>query len=304
MFSSILLAIFPIFLGTVQALTAPVVARQSTANSCPIVWTEISTTLTQLFLAEGQCTDAARAAIRAAFHDCFNGACDGSLILANECSNTENRGLVRLCDSLGSLARDKGVGVADLIQFAAAHAIRTCPGGPAVPVSIGRKDSNVASPMGILPSPFAPATALIDLFASKGFSVTELVALIGAHSTARQFSVNASLSGAPLDSSPGRWDTQFYAETKSGRAPFTLPADKALAESSAGSELFELFAESRAAWASAFVPAMVKLSVMGVYGDLVDCSEALPGGTWSRKVRREADGDRREHSPKQVGGLL
>ena len=91
------------------------IARQ---ESCPAVWSEISTTLTEQYLADGQCTDAARAAIRAAFHDCFNGACDGSLILADECSNTENNGLQTLCSSLSDLAKDKDVGVADLIQFA------------------------------------------------------------------------------------------------------------------------------------------------------------------------------------------
>lgn len=91
-------------------------ARQ---GSCPDVWKDISSTLTEQFLADGQCTDAARAAIRAAFHDCFNGACDGSLILANECSNSENAGLGTLCGNLGNLATEKNVGVADLIQFAA-----------------------------------------------------------------------------------------------------------------------------------------------------------------------------------------
>jgi hypothetical protein len=89
------------------------------AAACPAVWSEISDTLTQQFLADGECTDAARAAIRAAFHDCFNGACDGSLILADECSRRENTGLARLCGNLGDLAEEKEVGVADLIQFAA-----------------------------------------------------------------------------------------------------------------------------------------------------------------------------------------
>lgn len=37
--------------------------------ACPSVWWEISTTMTKQYLADGQCTDAARAAIRAAFHD-------------------------------------------------------------------------------------------------------------------------------------------------------------------------------------------------------------------------------------------
>jgi hypothetical protein len=40
------------------------------AESCPAVWQEISATLSEQFLADGQCTDAARAAIRASFHDC------------------------------------------------------------------------------------------------------------------------------------------------------------------------------------------------------------------------------------------
>lgn len=42
-------------------------------QGCPAVWTEISTALTAQFLGNGECTDAARAAIRGAFHDCFNG---------------------------------------------------------------------------------------------------------------------------------------------------------------------------------------------------------------------------------------
>ena len=108
--------------------------------------------------------DAARAAIRTSFHDCFNGACDGSLILADECSNIENRGLERVCGNLGNLANEKQVGVADLIQFAAAHAIKTCPGGPTVPVKVGRSDSYDASPMGILPNGFAKGGDLVQLF--------------------------------------------------------------------------------------------------------------------------------------------
>jgi hypothetical protein len=133
-------------------------------GTCPAVWSEISTTLTAQFLADGQCTDAARAAIRASFHDCFNGACDGSLILANECSNFENRGLERLCGNLGNLANEKEVGVADLIQFAAAHAVKTCPGGPTIPVKIGRSDSDQANALGVLPGPRAESGDLIKLF--------------------------------------------------------------------------------------------------------------------------------------------
>lgn len=131
---------------------------------CPAVWTQISSQLTEQFLADGQCTDAARAAIRSSFHDCFNGACDGSLILADECSRRENKGLERLCGNLKTVQENTGVGMADLIQFAAAHAIKTCPGGPTVPVKVGRQDSDVANEAGILPSGRAQSGDLIRLF--------------------------------------------------------------------------------------------------------------------------------------------
>lgn len=145
-------------------------------ESCPAVWSDISTALTAQFLADGQCTDAARAAIRSAFHDCFNGACDGSLILANECSNSENAGLQQLCDNLANVATQNNVGVADLIQFAAAHAIKTCPGGPTVPVKVGRKDSSTANALGVLPAHNAGGGDLIKLFGTSRLPNTRVSA--------------------------------------------------------------------------------------------------------------------------------
>jgi hypothetical protein len=133
-------------------------------SACPAVWSEISAQLSEQFLADGQCTDAARAAIRSSFHDCFNGACDGSLLLSDECSRSGNRGLERLCDNLNNVRENTGVGAADLIQFAAAHAIKTCPGGPTVPVFVGREDSDEPNPDGILPNGHAKSGDLIKLF--------------------------------------------------------------------------------------------------------------------------------------------
>lgn len=254
---------------------------------CPAVWFDISSTLTQQFLADGQCTDAARAAIRSAFHDCFNGACDGSLILANECQNTENKGLSRLCSNLANVATQTQVGVADLIQFAAAHAVKTCPGGPTVPVKVGRTDSNVAAPTGILPGANAGGGDLVRLFASKGFTPTDLSALIGAHTTAKQFFVDPSKSGAALDSTVGTWDSKYYSDTLSGKAPFVLQSDKNVARNPATALSFNLFAHNKPAWDQAFVSAMVKMSMLGVQDqDLVDCTSALPGGSKKRDVRR------------------
>lgn len=46
------------------------------------------------------------------------------------------------------------------------------------------------------------------------------------------------------------------------------------------------FAASKGAWDSAFVPAMVKLGMLGVEAEgLVDCTGALPGGSRKRDVK-------------------
>ncbi|KAI8943620.1 hypothetical protein NX059_001606 [Plenodomus lindquistii] len=255
-------------------------------TTCPPVWREISTSLTAQFLSNGQCTDAARAAIRAAFHDCFNGACDGSLVLANECSNTENRGLEQLCSSLSTVQKDKKVGMADLIQFAGAHAIKTCPGGPTIPVKVGRKDSSTAGPLGVLPAGNAAGGDLVKLFASKGFTPIDLAALIGAHTTAKQRNGDPAFAGASLDSTVGTWDNKFYSETKAGKAPSTIPADKNVAQHPLTTLSFSTFAVSKSAWDLAFVNAMVKMSMLGVDAKgLVDCTSALPKGGRKREVR-------------------
>jgi hypothetical protein len=277
---------------------------------CPAVWTQISSQLTEQFLADGQCTDAARAAIRSSFHDCFNGACDGSLILADECSRRENKGLERLCGNLKTVKENTGVGMADLIQFAAAHAIKTCPGGPTVPVKGGRQDSDVANEAGILPSGRAQSGDLIRLFgmfaktpsfspllltnppASKGFTPIDLAALIGAHTTAKQRST-APDQPAELDSTVGTWDNKYYAETKSGKAPFTLPSDKSIAQNPLTMLPFNTFALSKGAWDRAFVSAMTKMSMMGVdQSGLIDCTSALPGGSRKRDIRNSNVFDR------------
>ncbi|KAF2471194.1 heme peroxidase [Lindgomyces ingoldianus] len=264
-------------------------------DGCPSVWSDVSKTLTDEFLSDGSCTDNARAAIRAAFHDCFNGACDGSLILADECSNSENSGLAGYCSYLsgvGDQYKDQNVGMADLIQFAGAHAIKTCPLGPTISVKVGRKDSSSANPTGILPPGNAKGDDLYRLFQSKGFSATDLAALIGAHSTAKQFNADPSQAGAPLDTTPGKWDVLYYAQTIAGTAPFTLQADKNLANHPVVGVPFKAFAASQGGWAAAFVPAMEKMSMMGVSGHLVDCTSALPGGSIKRDIRAAPIADR------------
>lgn len=74
------------------------------------------------------CNADARMAMRAAFHDCFPGSCDGSLILANECNDRpdDNGPLVPICDTLAQKAIDFKVGTADLIQAAGGEICLDC----------------------------------------------------------------------------------------------------------------------------------------------------------------------------------
>jgi len=99
---------------------------QPQGGNCPAVWQTIGRDLVPMMLDTNMCNDFARGAIRAAFHDCGTwdkaqgdtGGCDGSLFLAQEYTNEENRGLADIVPRIGALAQKYTVGVADMFQFA------------------------------------------------------------------------------------------------------------------------------------------------------------------------------------------
>lgn len=152
-----------------------------------------------------------------------------------------------------------------------AFGIAACPGGPVVSVKVGRVDSSDASPEGQLLGPNDSAATIVSGFAAKGFSVSELVALMGAHTVAKD------LNGDGLDSSTGNWDTAFYTETSEGSAPSSLNSDKFLSNSTQTSADWTSFGSDASAWAAAFIPAMEKLSLLGITDtdSLTDCSSVL-----------------------------
>jgi hypothetical protein len=47
-----------------------------------------------------------------------------------------------------------------------------------------------------------------------GFTADDTVALLAAHSVGRQEVIDLTVSGMPLDSTPGRFDSQFYLEVR------------------------------------------------------------------------------------------
>jgi hypothetical protein len=233
-------------------------ATDATGKGCPAVWTQISQDLTKMFLqADGQCNDAARAAVRAVFHDCGTwskaqgnaGGCDGSLILsAEENAKAENRGLQAISTSVKELATRRKVGVADMLAYAGAHATVTCPLGPTVPIKIGRQDSAKAANIALLPgNATLSADVILSLFADKGFSPPEVAALVGAHSTSKQFFADPAKAGQPQDSTPGVWDVKFYSETTTTpKGVAVFPSDKSLAADRRSGPTFTSFVGQQA----------------------------------------------------------
>lgn len=84
-----------------------------------------------------------------------------------------------------------------------------CPGGPQIPVFVGREQPFNVAPDGLLPSPESPVADLLALFADKGFDSQELMALIGAHTAGKQRFVDTAEANDAFDSTVTIWDTRF-----------------------------------------------------------------------------------------------
>lgn len=259
--------------GTESGQSSAMGTMPSSSSSCKnskdvcCLWYFVSRDLTAAFKGPtGRCNELARAAIRLGFHDAgtwskklaatgqdFGGA-DGSLVLFNEISRSENRGLELIVASAKVMkAKYPTLSMADLIQYSASHAVVTCPLGPRIRTFVGRKDATRAAPNGLLPSVNGDPDTLINLFADKTISPHDMAALLGAHSTSRQFFVQPSQFGAPQDSTPGVWDVSFYNETiqptpKPGT--FRFASDAVLSKDSRVSTEWNAFIGDQSHWNS------------------------------------------------------
>ena len=275
----------------------PIPASCGTATPdvcCP--WWPVADDLTALFLdpATGECTDDARAAIRLGFHDAASyskkaemagertSGADGSMLLFREDSRPENNGLQDITDKLAVIQKNRGVGAADLIQFANQHATVTCPQGPRIVFFAGRKDATEAAPLGLVPDVHDSEQNLVDLMMDKTVNAQDLTALLGAHTTAKQFHVDVETpAGIEIDTTPGIWDTEFYTETlRDSPSPgvFRFASDDVLSKSANMTAFWKGFVGQQARWNSDYALAYTRISVLGVdnMDQMVDCSGPLP----------------------------
>ncbi|RDW59926.1 peroxidase-3 [Coleophoma cylindrospora] len=276
------------------AAPGPLGSPACAADTC-CVWDFIQKDLTDLFLdCDGTCNELARGAVRFGFHDAaawskdsgFGGA-DGSLLISkDEILRSENRGMDDIYAAGNTLLAkysEYGVGAGDLVQFMHNTATVLCPLGPRILTYVGREDSE-NNPTGLIPDTHSPAPVLIELFQNKTINFKDLIALIGAHTVANQEFVDPSQAGAPLDSTPGIWDVQFYNETLQATPPpgvFRLPSDESLKNDNTTARGFTVFADpvtGQTAWNAAYSVAYVRMSLLGVnnINKLTDCTKVLP----------------------------
>ncbi|KAI9155125.1 Manganese peroxidase [Paramyrothecium foliicola] len=269
------------------------------ADTC-CVWKHIADEMHATYVqGDLQCNDLGRAAVRLGFHDSGTwnrargrngGGADGSIVLAGECESrpADNGGLEPLCAQMRlwyNKWKVHGISMADLIQVSAHVATVTCPLGPRMRLFVGRKDNSNPSPENIMPFTHQSPEELFQLFEDKTIAGEDLVALLGAHTVARQRFEDPSRAGDFADSTPGIWDTTFYNETLWAGAPkniFRFKSDVAIGNhNSQAGAIWRQFARRNGGsfgWPAAYAKAYIRVSVLGVYNinDLTECTGVLP----------------------------
>lgn len=242
--------------------------------------------------------------LRLHFHDCFVQGCDASVLLADTANFTGEQTAFPNVNSIRGLDVIDGVkaqveavcaqtvSCADILAVAARDSIVAL-GGASYTVPLGRRDSTSASLSEAnrdLPPPTSDLADLVGNFSRKGLSVTDMVALSGAHTIGQAACTNfrsriygetninaayaASLQGncpqsggdgnlAPLDvSTPNAFDNAYYGNLVSQRG--LLHSDQQLLNGGSTDALVRTYASSAAQFSADFSLAMVNMGNIGV----------------------------------------
>ncbi|KAL8528784.1 hypothetical protein ACS0TY_006300 [Phlomoides rotata] len=281
------------------------------ANICPdvenIVRRTVSTKFNQTFVT-------VPSTIRLFFHDCFVSGCDASVIVASTAGNTAEKdhedNLSLAGDGFDTVIKAKAavdavptcknkVSCADILALATRDVI-VLAGGPSYPVELGRFDglsSSAASVQGNLPQPTFSLDQLNSMFASRGLSQTDMIALSAAHSVgfshcSRFTNRIYNFSGQnPVDPSldpqyarqlqgmcprnvdpriaidmdpttPRIFDNAYFQNLVQGKGLFT--SDQVLFTDSRSKNTVNTWASNSQAFNAAFITAITKLGRVGV----------------------------------------
>ncbi|KAM0968678.1 hypothetical protein ACFX13_017301 [Malus domestica] len=280
--------------------------RKSCPNVESIVHAAVKLKFEQTFVT-------APATLRLFFHDCFVQGCDASIMLAfrNNSAEKDNSDNLSLAgDGFDTVIKAKAavdrvpncrnkVSCADILALATRDVIRLT-GGPFYKVELGRLDGRTSTKASVrqhLPHPDFNVEELDSLFAKHGLSLTDLVALSGAHTIgfshcnrfthriynfksknridptmnvayARELrkecpkNVDPRIAVTMDPNTPQRFDNVYYKNLQQGKGLFT--SDQSLFTDTKSRKIVNLFAADAAAFERAFVAAMTKLGRVGI----------------------------------------
>lgn len=219
--------------------------------------------------------------------DNTGGSYIGSMIYAPELSDPENNGLEVARDFLEEIAeKNPWISRGDLWTLGGVCAVQQT-GGPTIPWRAGRvncdKNPDVP-PNGRIPDPGEGPKYVREIFAEKGFSDQETVALIGAHCLGRCHYKFTQYDG-PWTDDPEKFTNEFYTELLNkwhvkqwkGRKQYAadddedqmmLPTDMALKEDTGFLKYVKDYAEDEKLFFKDFSAAFAKLLELGItYSD-------------------------------------
>jgi len=203
--------------------------------------------------------------LRLVYHDAVTydpatqtGGMNGSIRFPQELSLPANNGLDRAIEALTPVkAEFPEISWADLIALSGAVAVLQA-GGPDIGIPVGRKDSDSPDPEGRLPSPDEPWDPLRERLMAMGFTMSELVAICGAHTMGRT-------NGRPFTDDPFRFSNAYYRllmRDEEARAHM-LQTDRAMVFDGECRAFVEAFAMDEALFAAEFAIAYRKLTLLG-----------------------------------------
>jgi len=165
-------------------------------NTCPNVSSIVGQVIQQALQNDSRI---AASLLRLHFHDCFVNGCDGSVLLDDTANFTgektaaPNNNSLRGFDVVDNIksavenACNATVSCADILAIGAAQSVNLS-GGPTWSVQLGRRDSTTANatlPNTAIPAPTDNLSVITTKFQDVGLSVTDVVALSGAHTIGR-----------------------------------------------------------------------------------------------------------------------
>ncbi|KAF8999652.1 NPOD, class II peroxidase [Cyathus striatus] len=273
-------------------------------NSCPSA-NVVANIQANLF--DTPCNEPVRAILHLAFHDAMGisrtsqvlgGGADGSIITFNSTESLlpGNEDMDFVVAWLKPLIPSSGLSDGDFLYLAAAVGVATCPGAPRLQFFAGRpKAVAPVSPNSGVPKPTDTVTSILARFADVGFAPNEVVSLLAAHSIAANYLTDKPVAGAPLDSTPALFDTQFFIETllqgtlfpgngsnigevmSPMRGEVRLQSDLNLAHDARTACPWQAMAGNQVLMQTGFKSAFAKLSMLGQNeAELIDCSSIIP----------------------------